>query len=163
MSARMIFPGFPPQKKNDDKKEQDEFRPETLMNINKNDKSYLSAIPNTRKNSNLSQEEYETLNKIVLDRPIIRNKKKQKLKKMILEDNKTKNPDELITNNKEIHNNTDKKEIGKKILFENTKIEEIENHKNDYVDKELLSNDQKRIDISLNRDSIDLNNNGKIF
>ena len=67
MSARMIFPGFPQQKKNDD----DEFKPETLMNKGKNDISNLNFFTNKRKNSNLSEEEDEKLNKIVLDLSLI--------------------------------------------------------------------------------------------
>jgi len=129
MSARMIFPGFPPQKKNND----DEFRPEIYMNRGQNDSSNLNKITNTGKN-NLSEEEDENLNKIVIDRPVVKNKKKQKIKKMVLEDSKTNKVEEKTSNDNIISIDNSRK-IENEVLIENKKIEENRTEKSVIIEK----------------------------
>lgn len=149
MSARMIFPGFPPQKKNED----NEFRPETLMNIGKDRSSRLNSIKNTRKNSNLSEEEDDKLNKIILDRPIVRNKKKQKLKKMVLEDSSTKesnekpaddsltvkNQSKILENNPQIENKiTEENKTGRSFGEEKDSVAQITEIKENKINAEPI-------------------------
>ena len=132
MSAKLIFPGFP-QKKIDDQKSDDEFKPEISMNRFRNDVSSKENKSNSRKNSNLSDEENETLNKIVLDRPIIKNKKKQKIKKITLEESLANNNinDDYLQNKGEKIDRIEQSNISleKKIIFQD--VTDTEKNEND--------------------------------
>lgn len=158
MSARMIFPGFPPQKMNDDS----EFRPETLINKGKQESLNLNLVTNDiSKSNNLSEEEDEKLNKIILDRPIVKNKKKQKIKKIVLNDpvsqiEERSSEDKIILLKDSI-------KIENEIYIVNKIIEEKKTERSNVNDKERnsqiteLNDDKIKIDLNI------LNPKGKYF
>jgi len=160
----MIFPGFPPQSKKENK--EDEFRPEDLINrrIRDSNLNIESSNNDLKNNAKSDEEENETLNKIVIDRPVIKNKKKQKLKKIVLEDSNsnTKTDKKQInistsisttnTNNKSIEGNTD---------INKNKMENIEIKLNQQKE-ESIKNDihlPENNKISLIHEDNEINNN----
>jgi len=85
---------------------EDDFSPEHLINNRfKNENTIKnSMIKNYENDKKILEEEDDTLNKIVIERPVVKNKKKQKLQKIILEDSVKDLPNNKKTND----NNVDK-------------------------------------------------------
>lgn len=162
----MIFPGFPPQKKDENQRDQDEFRPDTHINIREKEKFNLISASDTKKNRDLSDEEDERFNKIILERPVVNNKKKQKLKKRFLDNNTTdksnanqindkinSNNDLEFTKNKSSVDNRKQEEhkIERNIILKKVPILQVQENKESILKKDLLNLKPEGINLYINK------------
>ncbi len=155
----MIFPGFPPQKRNDES----EFKPETLINKGKHESSKLNLIANDISiTSNLSEEEDEKFNKIVLDRPVVKNKKKQKLKKTVISDPVADKEEKRSSMDKTMLLK-DSRKTENELLIDIKIIEEKKTETSKMSEKEPASQITELIDNKIKNDSIIPKHQGKYF
>jgi len=156
MNAKMIFPAFLPQKKEENQRYQDEFRPDTHMNIGEKEKFNIISATDTKKNSDLSDEEDEKFNKIILDRPIVKNKKKQKLKNKFIDNNTT---DKLNANqiNDKINSNNDLEFTQNRSSVDYIKQEEHKIERNITLKKVPFLQVQENKESILKKDLLNLN------